>query len=292
MSARRLSFSFAAALAASVVLSAAEATAASGAPAATQSVAALIPRPPASGRFFRAKSPVRPVAIAQVKPKPAPSPAPKATPAAKATPAPQPTPTPRPVASPSPAPVPDAAGAPPMAASAEGTLSTWALPGATGQGYDLSFTRPTWSAEGALWWGDWGLGGAATAFGTTYASFQTTPYFEANTWMVDALIKRRFSDGRGQAFAGYRGIGLADVNFAILGATWKHPLTSDWLFALAHAQAGHSFSGSYVLDGRVALQVFLDPLILDLGFRHLALQAGARPLLQVNGPVAGIGLRF
>lgn len=290
MPARRLQFPLAAMLAATVLTSAAEVTAAAGAEATTLSVAALIPRPPSRGAFFRAKPQTRPVSIAQATPKAA-KPKPPASPAPKATPAPQPSPVPQPAASPSPAPVPETADAP-AAPTAEGTLSTWALPGATGQGYDMSFTRPTWLAEGALWWGDWGIGGAATAFGTTYASFQAAPYFEANTFMVDALIKRRFADGRGQAFAGYRGIGLADVNFATLGAAWKQPLSADWLFALAQAQAGHSFSGSYVLDGRFGLQVFLDPLILDLGFRHMALQAGARPLLQVNGPVAGIGLRF
>lgn len=288
MSARSLPLSLAFLMAVAVIPPAGEAATILAAPAAVPAVASLIPRAPAIGRFGRPKTKPRPVSVAKAPAKPVASPQPKASPAPKATPS--PSPTAQPLAVPSVQPVNDseAIGGP----TSEGTLSTWVLPGATGQGYDTSFTRPTWSAEGALWWGDWGVGGATTAFGTTYASFQATPYFEANTWMVDALIKRRFADGRGQAFAGYRGIGLADVNFATVGAAWKQPVSSDWLFALAQAQAGHSFSGSYVLDGRVGLQAFLDPLTLDLGFRHMALQAGARPLLHVNGPVAGIGLRF
>ena len=209
----------------------------------------------------------------------APAPKPTAKPAAT----PRPTPTPQP--SPSPA-------AAPAAASAEGSVFTWALPGAAGQGYDLSFASPTWGAEGTLWWDDWGVGGAATVFNTTYASFQQAPYFQANTWMVDALIRRRFAAGRYQAFAGYRGVGMADLNFATVGGAWQQPLASDWLFVKARAQVGHSFSGSYVLDGRAGLHVFLDPLTLDLGFRHLTLQAGPLPLFHVNGPTAGIGLRF
>lgn len=289
MSARCLSLSLLALMATAVITPAGEAAAIHVVPAAVPAVASLIPRAPAIGRFGRPKAKPHPVSVAKASARPVASPKPKVSPAPKATPSPSPpAPQPQPVPSVQPAAVPDALGAP----TSEGTLSTWALPGASGQGYDLSFTRPTWSAEGALWWGDWGVGGAATAFGTTYASFQATPYFEANTWMVDALIKRRFADGLGQAFAGYRGIGVADVNFATVGGAWKQPVSSDWLFALAQAQAGHSFSGSYVLDGRVGLQAFLDPLTLDLGFRHMALQAGARPLLQINGPVAGIGLRF
>jgi hypothetical protein len=289
MSARCLSLSLVALMAAAVIAPAGEAAATHAAPAAVPAVASLIPRAPAIGRFGRPTAKPRPVSVAKAAAKPVASPKPKASPAPKATPSPSPTAAQsQPVPSVQPVAGSEAIGGP----TSEGTISTWVLPGASGQGYDLSFTRPTWSAEGALWWGDWGVGGAATAFGTTYASFQTTPYFEANTWMVDALIKRRFADGRGQAFAGYRGIGLADVNFATVGGTWEQPVCSDWLFASAQAQAGHSFSGSYVLDGRVGLQVFLDPLTLDLGFRHMALQAGARPLLQVNGPVAGIGLRF
>jgi hypothetical protein len=291
MPARRLHFPFAALLAAVLCLSAADVTAAAGAATPPLSIAALIPRAPSHGGLVGPKPSARPGAIAKATPRPvqpAPSPKPKATSAPKPPPAPQPSPMGQSVPASAPSPTPG----PPVAPTAEGTLSTWALPGATGQGYDLSFTRPTWSAEGALWWGDWGVGGAATAFGTTYASFQTPPYFEANTLMVDALIKRRFAGGQGQAFAGYRGIGLADVNFATLGAAWTQPLAADWLFGLAQAQAGHSFSGSYVLDGRFGLRAFLDPLTLDLGFRHMALQAGARPLLHVNGPVGGIGLRF
>jgi hypothetical protein len=289
MSARCLPLSLVALMAAALV-PAGEAAATPSVPAAVPAVAALIPRAPAIGSFGRPKAEPRPVSVAKAPARPSASPKPKASPAPQATPKPPAPTAAQPPAVPSVQPA--TASAPAGGPAAEGALSTWVLPGASGQGYDFSFTRPTWSAEGALWWGDWGVGAAATAFGTTYASFQATPYFEANTWMVDALIKRRFADGRGQAFAGYRGIGLADLNFATVGAAWKQPVSSDWLFALAQAQAGHSFSGSYVLDGRVGLQAFLDPLTLDLGFRHLALQAGARPLLQVNGPVAGIGLRF
>jgi hypothetical protein len=174
---------------------------------------------------------------------------------------------------------------------AEGAIGTWVLPTGNG-GYDFGFSKPTFFAEGALWWGNLGIGADATIFNTVYSNFRTTPYFQANTFMTDALIKYRFDQGRYQVFGGYRGLGMADVNFATAGFGFERPLVSDWLLVDGRAQYGNSFSGSYVVDGQLGLSAFLDPLTVRLGFRHMALQAGGDPLFQINGPTAGIGLRF
>jgi hypothetical protein len=207
-------------------------------------------------------------------------------------------PPPPPVKGPRPAPTAQPARAPATPAppylqpTAEGTVATWALPFGPGQGYDLSFTRPTWFAEGGLWWGNLGIAGGATAFNTTYAPFRTTPFFEATTWMVDALIQYRVGQSGTHLFAGYRGIGQADLNFATAGFAVRRAIADDWLFVSARGQGGHSLASSYVLDGRVAVEAYLEPLSLHLGFRHMTLQAGANPVFHVNGPTAGLGLAF
>lgn len=240
--------------------------------------ASLIPRPPHWGKTRHKAKP---------KPTAKPSAAPKQ--ALKQSPSPAPVPTPS--VAPSAAPTPAVTATEPGVPSAEGTLGTWILPTGTG-GYDFTFSKPTAYADGSLWWGNLGVGAGVTVFNTVYASFRTTPYFQANTFMTDALIKYRFDQGRYQLFGGYRGLGMADVNFATVGFGLERPLVGDWLSLDGRAQYGNSFSGSYVVDGQLGLDAFLDPLVIRLGFRHMALQAGSNPLFQVNGPTAGIGLRF
>jgi hypothetical protein len=170
---------------------------------------------------------------------------------------------------------------------------TWFLPGpAGGTSYDFSFARPTWTGDATLWLGNVGIGGGVTAFNTTYATFRSTPYFQANTYLYDGLLKYRFDRGFYQVFAGYRGLGMGDLNFGTLGFGIDRPLLGDWLWLEAKAQGGHNFSTSYFLDGQAGLELRFSPVSLDLGFRHLLLQAGTDPQFNTNGPTAAIKLRF
>jgi peptidoglycan hydrolase-like protein with peptidoglycan-binding domain len=255
------------------------------------------------------KPAAKPSAKPTPKPKPVATPKPKPTPSAgwmeppvMQTPSPERTETPVPAPTPmsEPTPAPESSMAPEgesMAPTNQPTVElgggTWFVPGAAGgTAYDFSFARPTWTGDATLWLGDVGIGGDLTVFNTTYAAFRTTPYFAANTMMYDGLLKYRFDRGFYQVFAGYRGIGQADVNFGTLGLGLERPLVGEWLWLQAKGQGGHNFATSYFLDGQAGLELRLAPVALDLGFRHLLLQAGADPQFNLNGPTAGLKIRF
>lgn len=170
----------------------------------------------------------------------------------------------------------------------------WMVPlNAGSTNYDYTFMRPTWTGEADLWLGDLGLQASATAFNTTYTTYRTAAYFAQNTLMYDGLLKYRFDHGYYNVFAGYRGIGLGDVNFGTVGVALDRPLFGDWLWLQAKAQGGHNFQSSYFLDGQAGLGLRISLLELELGFRHMAFQNGAvDPLFNMNGPVANVKLQF
>lgn len=256
-------------------------------------------------------------AAASPKPKAQPKPAAKPTVKPTAKPTPQPTPTPEwqepPVmvtpapertAEPTPEPLPTPETVPSEAPETESfglenrptfelSAGTWFLPGpAGGAAYDFSFQRPTWAGDATVWLGDVGIGGGATVFNTTYATFRTAPYFAANTMMYDGQLKYRFDRGYYHVFAGYRGLGQGDLNFGTLGLGLQRPLLGEWLWLAAKATGGHNFGNSYFADGQAGLELRFNPLSLELGFRHLMLQAASDPQFNTNGPTAGIKLRF
>lgn len=174
----------------------------------------------------------------------------------------------------------------------------WMVPlnaGATN--YDYTFTRPTWVGGGTLWLGDVGLGGDVSMFNQTFVDFRNpgpalTPYFAQNTAMYDALLKFRMDHGFYQVFGGYRGIGRGNVNFGTLGLAMDRPLLGHWLWLQAKAQGGHNLASSYFADGRAGLGLRVDPLSVELGFRHFAFQNLAEPMFHLNGPVAEVRLAF
>lgn len=172
-------------------------------------------------------------------------------------------------------------------------VGTWFVPANAGStNYDFSFQRPVWTADASLWWGNWGLGGDLTVFNQTYATFKTNPYFQANTLMYDGLLKYRFDSGFEQVFAGYRGVGVGDLNFGTVGVALDRPLVSRWLWLQAKGSVGSNFGAAYFLDGDAGLALRVDPVSLELGFRDLALQSGADPMFNLNGPTANLRVRF
>jgi hypothetical protein len=262
------------------------------------------------GQHGKAVAP-KPQATAKPKPPSTPKPKPTATPKPRPTATPgwqEPpvmhTPTPEPSVEPTPyvEPTPEPTATPEPETESLGPTNrptlelgggTWFVPGnAGGTAYDFSFARPTWTGDATLWLGDWGLGGNLTSFNTTYATFRTAPYFAANTLMYDALVKYRFDQGFYNVFAGYRGLGQGDLNFGTLGLAMDRPLAGEWLWLQAKAQGGHNFSTSYVLDGQAGLELRFNPVALNVGFRHLLLQAGTDPQFNLNGPTAGVKIRF
>lgn len=219
-----------------------------------------------------------------------------ATPSPSPTPRPTPRPTMEPVIAPTPAPTeaPLSDEAPVNEPTLEVSVGTWMLPGNAGSlNYDFGFQNPTWTADATLWWQNWGVGGNVTMFNTTYAVFQAAPYFQANTYMYDALVKYRFDRGYYHVFGGYRGIGMANVNFGTVGLGLERPLAGDWLWLKAKGQGGYSPSAAWFLDGDAGLSLRFDPLSVNLGFRHLALQAvSTDPVFHLNGPTANVQVRF
>ncbi|HEY9720794.1 MAG TPA: peptidoglycan-binding protein [Oscillatoriaceae cyanobacterium] len=200
--------------------------------------------------------------------------------------------TPMPTLAPSPSPMPT-----PAPVTNQPTLDvsvgSWFVPANAGAlNYDFSFQRPTWTADAALWWGNWGLGGDLTVFNQTFVTFKPNPYFMANTYMYDALLKYRFDNGFEQVFAGYRGIGVGDLNFGTVGVALDRPLWSDWLWLQAKGSVGSNFGNAYFLDGNAGLALRVNPLSLEVGFRDLALESGADQLFNINGPTANVRLAF
>lgn len=169
----------------------------------------------------------------------------------------------------------------------------WSVPRNAGStNYDFTFARPVWTGEAGLWFGDVGLGGGLTLLNETYTDFRRGVYFANQTMVLDGLLKYRWEHGYYNVFAGYRGIGLADVNFGTVGFGIDQPLAGRWLWLQAKAQGGHNFSKSYFLDGNAGLALRFEPLTLGIGFRHLAFQNLADPMVHLNGPTADVRLAF
>lgn len=253
----------------------------------------------------REAAPATPEPTVTVEPMPSPEPTsdwveppviytPAPTPEATPSPAPTPRPTMEPAFEPTPTPMPFVEEAPVNEPTLEVSVGTWMVPGNAGSlNYDFTFQRPTWTADATLWWQNWGVGGNVTMFNTTYADFQATPYFQPNTYMYDALVKYRFDRGYYHVFGGYRGIGQGNVNFGTAGLGLERPLAGDWLWLRAKGQGGYSPTNAWFLDGEGGLALRFDPLSVNVGFRHLALQAvSTDPVFHLNGPTANIQVRF
>ena len=217
------------------------------------------------------------------------------TPEPLMTEAPTPEPVETPMEMPSPEPT-EAVQEPTNTPTLELHGGNWMAPQNAGStNYDYTFSRPTWIGGGTLWLGDLGLGGELTMFNTTYVDYRSAasgPFFTANTAMYDVLAKYRFDRGFYNVFGGYRGIGRGNVNFGTLGVAMDRPLVGNWLWLQAKAQGGHDFSASYFADGRAGLGLRVDPLSVELGFRHFAYQNPAEPMFHLNGPVAEVKLAF
>lgn len=174
----------------------------------------------------------------------------------------------------------------------------WYVPavGGTTPNYDFSVLRNNLTGDATLWLGDWGIGGNLTAFNlaSSPAPINLGAPGTANTFMYDGLLKYRFAWDALNVYAGYRGLNTGvGNNFGTVGVGLDTPLGVEWLRLLGNAQGGHNFSTGYFLDGQLGLGLRFNPVGLELGFRHLALQSGGSvPLVNVNGPVASLHLGF
>lgn len=242
-------------------------------------------------------------AVSAVRPTPAPTP----TPEQVITPAPTPAWTAAPEQVITPAPTPEATVAPvaPTAEPTEGQVmnrptvelmgGNWGMPlNAGSTNYDLTFRRLTPYGGANLWLGDVGLGLGLTTFNTTFVSFRGTPYFAANTPMADAVLMYRGPRGFGHAFAGYRGLGLANVNFGQLGYGFNVPVAGDWLWLNGQASGGYSPSQMWFADGQAGLGLRFGFLELQASFRHLALgnPGTGEGVVNINGPQLGAKIAF
>jgi len=168
----------------------------------------------------------------------------------------------------------------------------WVLPGAGGT-YDP--LKPTMVVEGSTWAGPWGLSGTATIFNTTYVPFRATPYFAGGTPLFDVLLRRRIDAGAFQLLAGYRGLGIANVNFLSAGIAGWRPLPISWLRLEARALGGHNlgFGGSRSFaEGQALLTAHEGPYAFSLGFRHLSMFSTVEPVVNVSGPLVQVRADF
>lgn len=172
----------------------------------------------------------------------------------------------------------------------------WMVPLTAGAGsYDWTFSRPTWGGQAAAWFGDYGVGAEVSNFNVTYVNYRDPAvgaYFVPNTAMYDLNARWRLQQGAYQITAGYRGLGQANVNFAALGGVWDRALWDTWLWSRVSGQLGHNLQDSYFLDGRAVVSLRLDPLVAEIGFRHLTYQNRSDPAFHLNGPVIGAGIAF
>lgn len=200
--------------------------------------------------------------------------------------------SPYPVARPTPTPTPVAADPTPELPFRVET-STWIIPETAGTGvFDFSFARPTWLLNASYWRGRWGLGLEAIAFNTTYAPFRTAPYFQATTPMVEGQLRHQWPQFPLETHLGLRTLGQADLVFGMAGATWRQPLGLPGLAVSLDGRGGHNLQNSFVVDASVQLGYRVRGAEFVLGFRQLALQVSGDPLFLLNGPTAGLAIRF
>lgn len=195
---------------------------------------------------------------------------------------------------PAPTPAPAAAVAPSQPETAARVeASTWMIPAVAGSGgFDVSFTRPTWILNASYRRGRWGLGLEAIAFNTTHAPFRPEPYFQATTPMIEGRLTHHWAEMPLELGLGLRALGQADYVFGTAGASWRQPLPLPGLTVNLDARAGHNLQNSFLVDAGLALGYRLRGAHFSLGFRQLALQVAGDPLVLLNGPTAGIGIRF
>lgn len=158
--------------------------------------------------------------------------------------------------------------------------------------YDFSFARPTWVVDATAWRENWGSSASLILLGETYVPGRTTAYFQPNTPMVELAGRYRFTGTPVQVLAGYRGLGLADVNFGTAGVALGRTLEEQQMWLFGRAQGGVGGQGAFFVEGVAGVAFDFEPFVLDLSFRHLTLQTPNDPILHLNGPVLGLRYRW
>ncbi|MEB3220949.1 MAG: hypothetical protein VKS61_02625 [Candidatus Sericytochromatia bacterium] len=165
----------------------------------------------------------------------------------------------------------------------------WLVPGGQAAGPAV---RPAGGVESTGWLGPWGAFLGVTVFGETYAPSRLTPYLQAGTPMVDFAVRRRLEAPGFHLQAGYRGLGLANLNFATVGLGLSRVTPWPWLRVEARGVGGHNLGGGSswrsFLDGQLLLTAHGRVLGLSLGLRHLSLMSAVEPTVSFTGPVLGV----
>ena len=230
-------------------------------------------------------------------PKPTAKPTPKPTP--MWTPAPTPMPTPEPTAEPTPEPTPEPTAEPTEAPVEEAPWrptvqlygGDWMMPKTSGQlDFDYTFTKPQWFGGGALWAGDWGIGGEYTMVPDLYVGAAQALNQGA---IIDGQLKWRGSHGYNEMGIGYRNVSGA-THLGTLSYGVHLPLGTDVLKLRLAALGGSNFGAGWMADGRAGLTLGLGPVGIEGGYRALGLSSlmGATQTVWTHAPYASVGLQF
>jgi hypothetical protein len=179
----------------------------------------------------------------------------------------------------------------------------WFVPGLGGQFNSnwASFIKYTWTGGADLWLGDLGIGGDVAMFNLNNQSFLLDPFTNVGSMMYDAMLKYRFDHGFYNVGAGWRGINqgtvsgtpiTSNLNFGTLAFNVNRPLFGDHIWWNGKVQGGYNFSNANFYEGSLGTSLRFDPVALNVGFRHLVLNAQPSISTTINGPTAELQLNF
>jgi hypothetical protein len=129
-------------------------------------------------------------------------------------------------------------------------------------------------------------------FGEAHAPTRGEPYLQAGTPMLDLQVRRRMDAPGFYLLAGYRGLGLANVNFATFGLGAVKETAWPLLRLEARGLGGHNLGlgagWRSFLDGQLLLTLRGRSVGLSLGLRHLSMMSAVEPTVSFTGPVLGV----
>lgn len=176
----------------------------------------------------------------------------------------------------------------------------WPIPAA-----GMPATQPAPDLDLTIWQGGWGLSGGLTLFGPTYLAGRTTPYLKANTVLSEVLLKQRSVDDpydrtnpaapvrpHTELWVGYRGLGLADVNFAAAGGAFTLPIGLRDISFKGSGLGALAPSGAFCVDGRAGFGLRSGFLEAEVAVRDVYLVVAGQPALNMWGPQVSIGATF
>jgi hypothetical protein len=115
---------------------------------------------------------------------------------------------------------------------------------------------------------------------------------QAGTPMLDLLVRRRLEAPGFHLMAGYRGVGLGNLNFATVGLGATRATLWPWLRVEARGLGGHNMGHGpgwrSFLDGQLLVTAHGRAVGLSIGLRHLSMMSAVEPTVSFTGPVLGV----